>query len=223
MTRELLGLVLLGVQTALILPLIVRMLRSRDGTGISLSSETMWSVAGLGWLAYGYGTGSSTLIASGAIASAGSTAMAVLLWPGKGRIEHTSGLRVAAVAAAAIVGGTLAAGVAGLSLALSVLGAVQFIPQIVETLRTWRARAPTPGVSPVASSMRAAYTGGWAVWAGAWTLWGIGFDQIDWPLVAWGLAGAVAFGSQALVSVATARRHGDPVPLEGAPPAQLMT
>lgn len=204
--REALGIVLLIVQFALVAPLVLRLLRTRDGAGISMGSEAIWSFAGMGWFLYGLGISSPTLMASGAMASLGSITMTSLLWSGKTAAERKSALLLAGLTLTTLGSSMLIAGNAGLSLSLSVIGAVQFLPQMAETWRTWRARVPTPGVSLAGTGLRVVYTGGWAIWAGAWFWWGIGFEHIDWPLVAWGLAGVIAFGMQILVA-ATGREH----------------
>lgn len=167
---------------------------------MALSSEAIWVVAGVGWALYGHGTGSPTLIASGSIAALGSGLLVALMWRYKTRTDQRAALALVAATVVGIFAPHLLGGVVGLSIALAVFGVVQFIPQIVDTAATIRAGTPMHGVSVVGTAMRAGYTFGWAFYAGAWVLWGITASQIDWPLVAWGLTGAFAFGLQALAA-----------------------
>lgn len=212
--RDILGISLLIVQTALVIPLVLKVVRARSADGMSLASEAIWVVAGIGWALYGHGTESVTLIASGTIAAVGSGTLVALMWRYKTQTEKRSALGLLAATAVGLFAPHLASGVAGLSLALAAFGVVQFVPQFVDTLRGMRQGSDMSGVSVLGTSLRALYTFGWAFYAGAWFLWGIPVSQIDWPLVAWGLAGAAAFGLQACAAgrqdtrlAAVARRH----------------
>lgn len=200
--RDVLGVSLLIVQTVLVVPLVLKVIRARSADGMSLASEAIWVVAGIGWALYGHGTGSVTLIASGTIAAVGSGALTALMWRYKTSTEKRAAVVLVVITATGLFTPHVVAGVGGLSLALAAFGVVQFVPQIVDTLRGLRGTGQGLGVSVLGTSLRALYTFGWAFYAGAWVLWGIPVSQIDWPLVAWGLAGAVAFGLQA----ATAHR-----------------
>lgn len=205
--RAVSGVVLLVVQIVLAVPLIVRVFRARSGLGISLTGEAIWMVAGVGWAIYGAVSGSAALIASGSIAAVTSSLMVVALWslvPGQRRLA----LIVSAMTLLGFVAGVLLAGWPGLSVALSVFGVVQFIPQLRQSARALRQRTVTRGVSVVGASLRAAYAAGWAVYGGAWWLWGLTVDHIDWPLAVWGLAGAVTFALQALVAARSPTSQG---------------
>ena len=78
---------------------------------------------------------------------------------------------------------------------LSVFGLVQFVPQMVTSVRAIAHRTGA-GIPLVSTGLRAVYTATWAVYAAAWGLWGIAFNEVDWPLAVWGAAGFVAFGLQ---------------------------
>lgn len=48
--------------------------------------------------------------------------------------------------------------------------------------------------------LRSIYTLTWAVYAGAWFMWGMRMQDVNYPLMIWGLSGFVAFGLQWLVA-----------------------
>ena len=156
-------------------------------------------VAGVGWAIYGVVIGSVALIASGSIATATSGLMVAALWslvPEQRRMV----LIVSAATFLGFVAGLLIGGWAGLSVALSVFSVVQFIPQLHQSVRALRHRIVTRGVSVFAALLRVTYAAGWAIYGGAWWLWGLTVDRIDWPLAVWGIAGAVTFTLQAIVA-----------------------
>lgn len=193
--RDILGTVLLVVQASIIVPLIVELGRTRSAKGVSLVSEIAWVVAGVGWSIYGAMTGSTTLVISGALATLGSVAVC---WLVRGDVERREASRVllfGAMFALAMVPATVFAGASGLSVFLSVFGLVQFLPQMLTSIRSIGSRDGY-GVPLVGTGLRAAYTLTWAVYAAAWGLWGIAFDDVDWPLAVWGATGFVAFSLQ---------------------------
>jgi uncharacterized protein with PQ loop repeat len=193
--RELTGIALLVIQALIILPLIIELRRTRSAEGISITSEVAWVIAGVGWSIYGALTGSTILVISGALATAGSLAVLLLT----GRDVTTDVWRkvavLGAIFAVAMALSTVFFGAVGLAIFLSIFGLVQFVPQIVTSLRALRTRTGF-GVPLIGTGLRAVYTATWAVYAGAWWLWGISFADIDWPLAVWGATGFVAFGLQ---------------------------
>lgn len=205
--RAVFGIVLLVTQAALIAPLVVRAVRARSARGIALAGEAIWAVAGLGWAVFGWMTGSRTLIASGCLATLGSGALIVLCARYTPRRVRIRSAILAAVVAAGLIASTAAAGSAGLNVALSAFGVVQFIPQIVTAFSQLTHRRPSTALSVTGTALRGVYTGGWAVWAGAWFVWGFPPGEIIWPLTAWGLAGVVAFAFQAAVAHAGTVLH----------------
>lgn len=199
--RELLGFGILAVQFLLVFPVVWGLLRAKVRVGYSVAGEWMWFAAGAGWTVYGLWVSSWALVASGVLAAVTSFMVGFLCWRGAGVADRRAAvLLTSAVGVGCVVGG-LFWGVAGLSLALSVFGVVQFIPQIVKTLKAWRAvssgGAVFGGVSGAGAVGRALYSLAWAVYAGAWFLWGVGFGSVDWPLLVWGVSGFVAFALQA--------------------------
>jgi hypothetical protein len=197
--RAVLGFTLLVIQASLALPLVVRVIRARNGVGISLAGESIWMVAGVGWAVYGGMSGSVALVGSGSIAAITSGLLSALLWP---LLPEQRGPALGASAATALglSAGALIGGWPGLSVALSVFGVMQFIPQLRHSVDAVRLRTTTPGVSVWGSSLRAGYAAGWAVYGGAWWLWGLAIEHIDWPLLIWGAAGAITFGLQGWVA-----------------------
>lgn len=206
--REITGIALLIVQALIILPLIIELRRTRSAEGISITSEMAWVIAGVGWSIYGVLTGSTILVISGALATTGS--LAVLLLTGRD-VSAAVWRKVAvlgAVFAAVMALSTVFFGAVGLAVFLSIFGLVQFVPQIATSLRALRTRTGF-GVPLVGTGLRAVYTATWAIYAGAWWLWGISFADIDWPLAVWGATGFVAFGLQC---VAGLRAEKSPAP-----------
>lgn len=206
--REITGIALLVVQALIILPLIIELRRTRSAEGISITSEMAWVIAGVGWSIYGALTGSTILIISGALATTGSLTVLLLT----GRDVTTAVWRkvavLGAIFAAAMALSTVLFGAVGLAVFLSIFGLVQFVPQIATSLRALRTRTGF-GVPLVGTGLRAVYTATWAIYAGAWWLWGISFADIDWPLAVWGATGFVAFGLQC---VAGLRAEKSPAP-----------
>lgn len=197
MSRELFGIAMLGVQMAINIPVILRLLRARSGEGMSLSGEAVWVAGGVGWIIYGVMTDSWTLVVSGSLAVIGCAVTSALVVK-YSRPPMKIAASLCGVTLVAIIGGALVAGVPGLSWSMAVFGVVQFLPQLWETLKSLLRRESAGGVSVLGTTFRAVYTGGWAVYAGAWWLWGIPASQVDWPLMIWGAAGVVVFGLQAV-------------------------
>lgn len=195
MTRDLLGMVLLIIQTGLLVPLCIELLRSRSSKGISLLGETIWVSAGIGWMLYGVSTANKVIIASGCIAAVGSAMVTALILRDTSRSSRLTAFMVAGVALVAFLASRAVWGSVGLAVTLSAFGVIQFIPQIVTSVRSL-VNQDGHGVPLVGSLLRSVYTLSWAVYAGAWFLWGMVGESIDFPLVVWGLAGAVAFGLQ---------------------------
>lgn len=208
MIRAGLGFALLAVQAGLLLPLVVHAIRSRSADGVNLGGEAIWAVAGLGWTLYAIWTHDPVVIASGLLAAAGSAILTSLLWP-----YTTPGQRRQAVWLSILtvfgLGASTLAGTVGLSVGLSVFGVVQFVPQTITSVRALLSGRPVSGVSRTGAALRTVYTGGWAAYAGAWFWWGITAREISWPLVAWGLMGVLAFGTQALSAARTPRKAGN--------------
>lgn len=197
--RALLGILLIVVQASVAIPIIAALLASRDRRGISLSGELIWVAAGAGWALYGGMTASATLIISGSIAAVTSGAISMLVWSAVPSRRNTA-LLLGAGTAFVLGASALFGADRGLSASLALVGMLQFGPQFLESLRASRSRRATLGVSILGASLRSLYTFGWALYGGAWFLWGTSTLRIDWPLVAWGLAGTVTFAVQALVA-----------------------
>lgn len=202
--RVVFALVLVGVQALLVVPILVRLSRAHSARGISLVGELIWVVAGIGWAVYGEATGSLALVVSGSLAAATSGIISAISW----RLlptQHRMALLLSVVTAAAFIVGFAIAGEAGLTVTLSAFGVVQFLPQLRHSLQLANSAVPTEGVSVAGAVLRVVYSLGWAVYAGAWFLWGMSIEQIEWPLLAWGLAGAIAFAVQATVAIRSVR------------------
>lgn len=204
--RAYIGLGLLVVQACIALALIVSLRRTRELAGISLVSETAWVVAGLGWLAYGAATSSAVLVASGALAALGSTAVLVCL---RGSIDAKRGRELAAAGAicsAIAIAATAIWGTGGLGVFLAVFGLMQFLPQLHVSVRHIAHR--TGASVPLAgAALRTIYTATWALYAGAWWLWDMQPHEMDWPLAVWGITGAIAFGLQFVTGLMTTREN----------------
>lgn len=197
MSRDLFGVLVLLIQISINIPVIVRLLRVKSGKGISLAGEVVWISGGVGWVIYGVATNSVTLMISGSLAVIGCAATSSLIFK-YSRPPVTFALIMGVITMASILVGYLFFGVVGLSIAMAVFGVLQFFPQLFETIGLMVRREDVSGVSIPGSAFRATYTGCWALYAGAWFLWGIKSSEIDYPLLAWGLAGVVVFGLQAI-------------------------
>lgn len=204
--RAYIGLGLLVVQACIALALIVSLRRTREPEGISLLSETAWVVAGLGWLAYGAATSSAVLVASGALAALGSTAVLVCL---RGSIDAARGRELAAAGAICSVIAIVATAIwhaSGLGVFLAVFGLVQFLPQLYVSVRHILSRTGT-SVPLAGAALRTLYTATWALYAGAWWLWDMQPYEMDWPLAVWGVTGALAFGLQFITGLMAVREN----------------
>lgn len=195
---------LLITQATLAVPLVVKLMRSRQRTGFSLASESMWVVAGTGWLIYGIGAQSVVLMISGVLAALTSFLVVLLIFASSAGQYRESAVLVAATIAGLILGSVIA-GFAGLTAVLSIIGVIQFVPQFFTSLRDLRNSESSSGVSVIGTALRAFYTLAWAVYAMGWLLWS-GEAVIDWPLITWGLAGCVTFTLQAFVARRSASR-----------------
>lgn len=203
--RDITGVALLIVQAVIILPLVIELRRTRSAEGISITSEAAWVIAGVGWSVYGALTSSIILIFSGALATAGSLSVLILTGKDVGAVVWRKVSALGAVFAAVMALSAAAFGDVGLAAFLSIFGLVQFVPQIATSLRALRTKSGH-GVPLAGTGLRALYAATWAVYAGAWWLWGISFADIDWPLAAWGAAGFVAFSLQCLAGLRTTKR-----------------
>lgn len=196
--RALFGVSLVVTQVALLVPLITRIRRARSSAGVSVQGEAIWVVAGAGWAAYGVATSSTILTVSGVAALIGSTAVLVYI---RSALPHSRVWIAMLLTASALVAGGVLGGNLGLAIALSVVGCVQFLPQLAVSFRSLVRPHPAAGVSVIASSLRALYTLGWAFYAGATFLWGSAATSTDWPLAVWGVAGAVAYTLQTVATM----------------------
>lgn len=198
--RSALAVVLICAQAIAVVPILARLFRARSARGVSLSTELIWVACGVGWAIYGGVIESTALTISGVLAAMASATIASASWrmlPEQRFVATLLGLGTAVI----IGGGFAIAGVGGFALALSVVGAAQFIPQLWLSARLARSNESTPGVSFIGGILRAVYCFGWAVYGAAWPFWGMGLDRIEWPLVAWGLAGTLAFMLQAVLAM----------------------
>lgn len=195
--RALFGLVLIVVQVTLAIPIIMALLGSKERRGISLSGEFIWAAAGIGWALYGGMTGSVTLVVSGSVAAVTSGTISMLVWP-VAPSQRKRALVLGGGTAAVLGASTLLGADHGLSASLAAVGVLQFGPQFAESWHALASKALVAGVSVLGACLRSLYTFSWALYGGAWFLWGPGMSRIDWPLVGWGLAGAVTFALQAL-------------------------
>lgn len=198
--RNVLGIVLLCVQAIIVIPLVIELRRTRSAEGISITSEVAWIVAGMGWSLYGLMSGSSTLVASGFLATLGSTIVYGLVRRDVG-LDVRSCSGVFGLVFLAVMGlSAVLFGVVGLGVFLSVFGLVQFLPQLWTSVISI-GRRDAVGVPLAGTWLRSLYTLSWAVYAGAWGLWGLTVADVDWPLAVWGLCGFVAFGLQFVAGV----------------------
>lgn len=193
--RAITGIALLVVQALILLPLVIELRRTRSAEGISITSEVAWVIAGVGWSVYGGLTDSAILVISGALATAVSLMVLLLVGHDVDTVVRGKVTVLGAVFAAAMALSVVLYGAVGLAVFLSIFGLVQFVPQIITSLCALYTKTGH-GVPVVGTALRAVYTAMWAVYAGAWWLWGISFVEIDWPLAVWGATGCVAFSLQ---------------------------
>lgn len=118
--RVALGGCLLALQAGLLIPLVYEVSANRSGKGISLLAEALWVSAGLGWLTYGMLSGSSVLVASGALAFAGSAVVGSLIYRSKSPRERRDAWVGAVLTAAIYAVSSRLWGLPGISAALSV-------------------------------------------------------------------------------------------------------
>ena len=190
--RAVLGIALLIVQASIIIPLVIELKKTRSSSGVSIISETAWIIAGLGWSLYGYLTGSTTLIISGALATIGSAIVYSLVYKDVDAITKKRSLIVSIIFTIIMLLSTMIFHSAGLAVFLSLFGLVQFLPQIATSITSIKKKSGY-GVPLIGTGLRALYTLTWAIYAGAWFLWGMSFGEIDYPLAVWGATGFIAF------------------------------
>lgn len=170
---------------------------------MSIVGEASWAAAGIGWIAYGILFHTPVLILSGALATIGSSGICFLLRKAPSARTWTLSALAASSLIIALIIGFLTWGANGVSTVLAVFGVVQFLPQAVNTIRRWNLR--NPGVSQSAATLRGLYTLSWAGYAAGWAIFSIG--RADWPLIAWGVTGAIVFFAQALSVWRHARKN----------------
>lgn len=205
--RHILGIVLLCIQAIIIIPLALELRKTRSSDGISVISETAWIIAGIGWSLYGYLTGSTTLIISGALATLGSALVYGLIYNDVAAKDNKASLIFGVIFTAVMLCTTVIFGDVGLGVFLAVFGVVQFLPQLFTSTRSI-INKDGHGVPLAGTALRAIYTLTWCIYAGAWFMWGIAFEDIDLPLAVWGACGFIAFGLQFIAGV-IARSHHD--------------
>lgn len=202
--RDILGIVLLAIQASIIIPLAVELRRTRSSEGISTISETAWIIAGTGWSIYGFLTESNTLIASGFLATLGSAIVMSLIHKDLDAEKRKKSLLFGLIFFVVMIASTILFHSPGLGVFLSLFGLIQFFPQMATSIKSIKNK-DAHGVPLVGTALRAAYTLTWAVYAAAWFMWGIAFEDVDWPLAAWGLAGFVAFSLQVIAGLVSQR------------------
>ncbi len=200
--REALAACLLCVQVAMVWPLLRAAFTAPDKTGVSLLGELAWVAAGAGWAAHGLLLDQPPVAVSGLVAMMGSGAMAAVVW--QGAANRLAGCAAAAVAGVFIASGVLG-GSAGLGTALAAFGVVQFLPHLWTAVALRRSGRPVHGVSVVGTALRAGYAAGWAWYGLGPVAWGAEAGSVSWPLVAWGVAGAVTFAVQAAAAIPAKR------------------
>lgn len=203
--RYVLGIVLLCIQAIIIIPLTLELRKTRSSDGISVISETAWIIAGAGWSLYGYLTGSTTLIISGALATTGSAVVYGLIHKDVATKDKKKSVIFGIFFTAIMLLSTVVFKDMGLGIFLALFGIIQFIPQLVTSTKSILNKDGY-GVPLAGTALRALYTLTWCVYAGAWFLWGIAFKDVDLPLAVWGACGFVAFGLQFIAGIAAKPR-----------------
>ena len=198
--RYILGIVLLCIQAIIIIPLAIELKETRSSDGISIISETAWIIAGVGWSIYGYLTGSTTLIISGALATLGSVIVYWLIFNDIAVKDKKHSAIFAVIFTTVMVLSTVLFHDLGLGIFLAIFGIIQFLPQLVTSIKSI-IHKDGHGVPLTGTALRALYTLTWCIYAGAWFLWGIAFQDIDLPLAVWGAFGFIAFGLQFIAGI----------------------
>lgn len=193
--RDILGIILLLIQASIIVPLILELRTTRSSSGISILSETAWIIAGAGWSIYGYLTGSTTLIVSGALATVGSALVYYFVYEDIYTMTKQRSVIVSVVFTIIMLLSTMIFHAAGLAIFLSIFGLIQFIPQMITSLKSIK-HEDGHGIPLIGTGLRSLYTLTWAIYAGAWFIWEMSFNEIDYPLAVWGTTGFVAFSLQ---------------------------
>ncbi len=196
-TQQILGIILLIIQFSIIIPLIIELKKTRSSKGISSISEVSWIIAGLGWSIYGFLIDSTTLIISGSLATTGSLIVMVLIIKDLDNNIKRKSFLFGMFFLVFMVITIVLFNSSGLSIFLSAFGIIQFVPQIIVSFKSIF-RKDAHGVPIISTSLRALYTFTWAFYAAAWFVWGISFQEINWPLAVWGLTGFIAFSIQSI-------------------------
>lgn len=140
--RDILGIILLLIQASIIIPLIIELRTTRSSSGISILSETAWIIAGTGWSLYGYLTGSTTLIVSGALATLGSALVYYFVYEDIDTMTKQRSVIVSVVFTIIMLLSTMIFHAAGLAIFLSIFGLIQFIPQMITSLKSIKHELP---------------------------------------------------------------------------------
>lgn len=203
--RYILGIILLCIQAIIIIPLAIELRKTRSSDGISVISETAWIIAGVGWSIYGYLTDSTTLIISGALATTGSAVVYGLIHKDVSIKDKKKSAIFAIIFTIVMLLSTVVFKDLGLGIFLALFGIIQFLPQLITSVKSI-INKDGHGVPLAGTALRALYTLTWCIYAGAWFLWGIAFNEIDLPLAVWGACGFIAFSLQFIAGI-IARSH----------------
>lgn len=176
--------ILIGVQVVQSL-FTVRDSFTDKAKGFHLPNEGPWIALGIAWVVYGSLVGSVTIALAG-----GMNAAVCCVSYARGVRSGAYGARRGAVLfllflAVVSVSG-LSYGVVGLSVGLSVLSVIQFIPQIARSGKDV-VSGGADSIPVLTSFLRVLYTGGWVLFSAL-----IG----DIVCLLWGIAGTIAFTLQ---------------------------
>jgi len=194
-----LGLVLLVLQFVNAIPLLSRIhaTRREPNSGVSILTEAVWGGASTGWLLYSIIVGNAMLAISSILGMSVSLLL-VLMFVTRDfkKILVPLGAYLVTVTSLFVVQWMF--GVIWLGVALAVFGVVQFAPQLILSVKLLISGTYAHTASSMSALIRFIYCLGWAVYA---TLPHFYDSLVDYPLLVWGVFGAVTYGAQFLTTM----------------------
>jgi uncharacterized protein with PQ loop repeat len=179
-SADILVVVATGLAWWSLIPQVMKLLRTRDASGVSSAWPAVGLVSNAGWTAY--------LVLQGLWAAAPSAAVmtgfyGLLIWAlGRTGRARSRGLALGVIWAAVLAAASLLGGVPALGIALASSYVIQFTPPVLAAFREAR---PT-GVSP----------GTWGLIVVESALWGAyGFANGDRPIMLYAAAGVIGGGA----------------------------
>lgn len=210
--RDCLGIALIILGLATVVPFLFRMAKAGTSDGMSFSGQVLYLSAASCWIIYAVAYDSTILLISGIADAVCAVALGVLVFKYRSwRLSLVQFWPLLILAAALSLVWIFGPVVYAVSFAA--FSSMRWMPQITESLRFLVSGRCAGGVSLSGSIIGGVMTLGWLIW-GAWPLMGIGTQNEDWPSIVWGITGTISFSLQLFL---VGKRHRTHTPFSSEP------